>query len=168
MSTPYIGEIRIFGFNFAPYGWAFCDGSPLSISNNDALFNLIGTTYGGDGINTFALPDLRGRVPVHTGGTLFYVQGQSSGTENVTLLANQLPAHTHAINAEGAAGTAPSAVGGYFAGTSIGNYGASASSASGVFLQAGTANQSQPHNNIQPYLTINYSISLVGVFPSQN
>ena len=94
MSEPYVGEIRIFPGNFAPFGWALCDGALMSIANYEVLFNLIGTTYGGDGMNTFALPDLRGRAPIHQGAG--FIIGQSGGTETVTLAANQLPTHTHA------------------------------------------------------------------------
>src|SRR3954453_6845221 len=107
MAQPYIGEIRLFGGNFAPAGWAFCDGSTLPISEYDTLFNLIGTTYGGDGQETFALPDLRGRVPVHQGtasGPTFQL-GESGGTESVTLTAQQIPAHSHSLLASGSQGT---------------------------------------------------------------
>ena len=170
MSQPYIGEIRSVGFNFAPLDWAFCDGSLQSIANNTALFNLIGTTYGGDGVNTFALPDLRSRAPIHQGtgvGLPTMIIGQIGGTENVTLLTVNLPPHTHSITAEGASGASNSAIGGYFATTGLGNYGTTSNGNSGPYLQTTNSGGNQPHNNIQPLLTINYIISLYGVYPTQ-
>ena len=165
MAQPYVGEIRALGFNFAPSGWHLCDGSLLSISQNDTLFNLIGTTYGGDGQNTFGLPDLRGRAPVHA-GTGFTI-GQNGGAENVTLTSSQVPAHSHSINADSSGGGANSPANGYFATTTLDNYGSPASAASGNVLTSNNGS-TQPHANIQPYLTINYSISLFGVYPTQN
>jgi microcystin-dependent protein len=167
MSQPYIGEIRLVGFNFAPANWAFCNGQLLSISNNTTLFNLIGTTYGGDGQNTFALPDLRGRSPVHTGGPLSYQIGQSGGVENVTLTAAQLPSHNHAFTASGGGGTSPTPASNFLAGSSLGQYAPSPGNAvSGNLL--GTAGGSQPHSNLMPYVTMNFVISLYGVYPSRN
>lgn len=166
MSTPYIGEIRMFGGNFAPAGWAFCDGSLIPISENDTLFNLIGTTYGGDGQNTFALPDLRGRAVVHQGPGFAFAQ--AAGSESVTLNIQQIPAHTHGFIASrdgadqitgnnGVVATPPS-LATYFA--------ASPDSAlnAGSILPVGG---NQPHENMQPFLTISFIISLYGVFPSQ-
>ncbi|HUD40843.1 MAG TPA: tail fiber protein [Dokdonella sp.] len=176
MSQPYIGEIRLFGFSRTPVGWQSCDGSLLSIAQNDALFVLLGTTYGGDGINTFAVPDLRGRVPIHQGqgpGLSPYVIGQKSGSENVTVLGTQMPAHTHTMIATPAAATArtpgtsllPGAISGdtlYVSdvggATPIGMAPASTSSTGGT----------QPHDNTMPTLTVQYCISLYGIFPSQS
>ena len=167
MSNPFVGEIRLFAGTFAPLGWAFCDGQLLSIAQNEVLFNLIGTTYGGDGQNTFALPDLRGRVPVHQGNG--YVVGQSGGAETVTLTAAQMPPHQHAMHAStNAASTAhgPSEVLG--------------SSAAMRFYGTGTPNMAmdpnaltavggnQPHENMPPFVAINYIVSMFGIFPSQN
>jgi microcystin-dependent protein len=171
MSTPYVGEIRMFGGNFAPLNWAFCDGSLQSIADNTALFQLIGTTYGGDGQSTFALPDLRSRVPVHMGtgpGLSTYVLGQKSGTESVTLTLNQLPNHTHALNATTAAATTPTPSGSVVLGDNAGMklYTSKAPSAA-TGMVAATAGGSQPHNNIMPYQAITFIISLFGIFPSQ-
>jgi microcystin-dependent protein len=170
MATPYLGEIRPFAGNFAIDGWALCDGSLLSISNNDALFNLIGTTYGGDGQTTFALPDLRGRFPVHqgNGGASTYVMGQTGGSETVTLNTQQIPGHTHAAVANPAAGTQPGPSGNVLAtsnGTAL--YSprppATAMAAAAIAPTGG----SQPHQNMQPFLTITFIIALQGIFPSQ-
>ena len=168
MSQPYVGEIRIVGFNFAPVGWAFCDGSLLPISQNTVLFDLIGTTYGGDGVNTFALPDLRDRVPVHQ-GTGFTI-GQSAGETTVTLTTQQLPAHTH--TAQGAAGGPEgNPVGqtwgdqGQGGAAVYGAPGAPIAMSAQALTQAGGG---QPHSNQSPYLGLNFIISLLGVFPSQN
>jgi microcystin-dependent protein len=172
MGTPYIGEVRLFGGNFAPLGWAFCDGSLQPISQYDALFNLIGTTYGGDGQSTFALPDLRSRVPVHMGtgpGLSTYVIGQAAGTENVTLLLPQIPNHTHALNATTVAATTPtpsaSVVLGDNSGTKL--YTAKAPSAA-TGMTAASAGSSQAHTNLMPYQTISFIISLFGIFPTPN
>ena len=166
MAQPYIGEIRMFGGNFAPVGWMFCEGQLLPISENDALFTLIGTTYGGDGQSTFALPDLRGRLPVHQGNGS--VIGEAGGVEQVTLTVGQIPIHTHPllastgpgnINTPGGNVTAESAaVKIYFADQPTVAMGPQAISPSGG---------SQPHSNFQPYLCINFIISLSGIFPQQ-
>jgi microcystin-dependent protein len=172
MAQPYVGEIRMFAGNFAPAGWQFCDGSLLPISENETLFQLIGTTYGGDGQSTFAVPDLRGRVPVHQGtlsgsGTTFSL-AQSGGVESVTLTLNQLPAHTHAfVASQNQAGTTnpPANVVGQIPGGSI--YiedDATVALAPGTI---GTVGGSQPHDNFQPYLCISFILSLFGIFPSQ-
>jgi microcystin-dependent protein len=175
MSEPFVGELRCFGFNFAPADWAFCNGQLMSISNNEALFALIGTTYGGDGQNTFALPDLRSRVPIHQGtnsnGNGTYFIGASSGTENVTLLLNEIPAHTHSILA-----TTNTAVlkrptsGTRYAASSSGNtfYAAPASTTAIAPTTVATTGGNLPHSNIQPYLTLNWCIALFGVFPTRN
>ena len=167
MAESYVGEIRMFGGNFAPYGWQFCNGQLLSISNYDVLFNLIGTTYGGDGQNTFALPDLRGRSPVHTGGLLSYVQGQTGGVENVTLTTAQLPAHSHPFTVSGGGGTSASPAGNFLAGSALGQY--APTPGNGVSANVlGSVGNSQPHSNLMPYTTVSFIISLFGVYPSQN
>jgi microcystin-dependent protein len=170
MSDPYVGEIRLVGFQFAPESWAFCDGSLISIANNDVLFNLIGTTYGGDGVNTFALPDLRGRAPLHMGsyqGTP-YVIGQKAGTETVTLSTSNLPVHSHPINASSAAAQSPLPTSNTFAANStIDPYETSGPGVSGPILAPNGAG-ALPHENLMPYVTMNYIISLFGVFPSRS
>jgi microcystin-dependent protein len=175
MSDVFVGEIRMFGGNFAPAGWAFCDGALLPISENETLFNLIGTTYGGDGQSTFAVPDLRGRVPVHCGthtqSGRTVALAEQAGVESVTLTAGQLPSHTHLVSASSDRGTAaftnttgyPSATA--VAGTAI--YGTSDNSVQPMALNAvTTAGGSQPHDNMAPYIGINFIISLFGIFPS--
>jgi microcystin-dependent protein len=172
MSQPYVGEIRMFGGSFAPAGWQFCDGSLLPISEFETLFNLIGTTYGGDGQETFGLPDLQGRMPIHFGQgpgiTQNYQQGEKGGTESVTLTVNQLPVHTHALlasndpaNATGPGGNVlsnPFNTFPYFpAGGSL------QLNAQTLAPQGG----SQPHDNMMPFLCISYIISLFGIFPHQ-
>ena len=169
MSSPYVGEIRIFCGNFAPVGWAFCNGALISIAQNSVLFQLIGTTYGGDGVNTYALPNLQSRVAVHAGtsssGT--YILGQLSGQENVTITSQTMPQHTHAAVAQAGEGNAASPVGGYFAASSADQYAATATGTTAVAMLENSGG-SLPHNNLQPYLAINYIISQFGVFPSQN
>lgn len=173
MSQPFIGEIRMFGFNFPPFGWHVCDGSVMSISQNNALFALLGTTYGGDGVTTFGLPDLRGRIPIHQGsgpGLSTYVMGQVSGTENVTLLANQLVPHTHTLSAA-TNGTRTTAPGSDYLGSGeadIYNRDTTASLASLANGTIGGGGSDLPHSNIQPVLCVNFSIALFGVFPSRN
>jgi microcystin-dependent protein len=163
---PFIGEIRMFAGNFAPVDWMFCEGQLLPISENEALFSLIGTTYGGDGQTTFALPDLRGRAPIHVGPNTFW--GQMAGVENVTLTVSQIPAHTHVAGAGSANGVSDDPTGRVPARNAAGvpQYGTTAdtSLATGALLSAGG---SQSHSNVQPYLAINYIISLFGIFPSQ-
>ena len=176
----YIGTILMVGFNFAPQGWALCNGQLLSIAQNTALFSLLGTNYGGDGVRTFALPDLQGRVPIHMGngnGLSPYVIGQNGGSENVTLLANQMPAHAHAVamqcstaNAtENSPANAYPAIVNNGEGRSPAPYPAYAKAAtSGQTLapvNSALAGGSLPHANIQPYLTVNFIIALQGLFP---
>ena len=168
MSNPYVGEIRMFGGNFAPVGWALCDGSIMSIAQNDALFNLIGTTYGGDGQSTFAVPDLQGRVPIHQGGG--FVIGRAAGVEAVTLQASQMPNHNHAFNASAAAsaGTGPGGnvvADSTAAGAKIYVVGQGSTAFSPAAVS--TAGASQPHENRMPYLAVSFIISLFGIFPSQ-
>jgi len=168
---PYVGQILMVGFNFQPAGWALCDGRLLAISENEVLFQLIGTTYGGDGVQTYGLPDLRGRVPVHQGsnGTSSYIIGELTGLEQVALNVNQLPSHQH-VYSPAASQSEPTsdrpdnsypAVGGYYAPTT--NSGAPMGAPT-----IGSAGGNQPHNNVQPFLTVNFIISLFGIFPSQN
>jgi microcystin-dependent protein len=166
MAQPYVGEIRMFAGNFAPAGWAFCDGRPLAISENETLFQLIGTTYGGDGQATFNLPDLRGRLPVHVGPG--FVLAQAGGVEQVTLTVQQLPVHTHPIRASTATGTAPSPQGNLLASSGSANVyrtGPAAAPLSGQTV--GQAGGSAPHPNLQPYLCVHFIISLFGIFPSE-
>ena len=173
MSQPFIGEIRIFAGNFAPNGWAFCDGSLQAISQNDALFALIGTTYGGDGQNTFALPDLRGRVPVHQGqgpGLGARSIGEQSGTETVTLTAAQVPVHTHVMKASSALPSGASGVGGVLAANNVNLYGGFVQGSTTPMAAQAVSPQggSQPHQNMAPFVGISYIISLFGIFPNQN
>ncbi|MDR7316994.1 tail fiber protein [Brevibacillus nitrificans] len=171
MGQPYVGEIRMFGGNFAPVGWEFCNGQLLSISENGTLYQLIGTTYGGDGVNTFALPDLRGRIPLHMGqlsGGADYVQGTMGGVETVTLTVNQIPSHTHIPIAESGAG-ADTPVGNTWAKQPQSGYSSSTTSLVNMNVNAiAPAGGSQPHENMMPSLTINFIISLYGTYPSQN
>ena len=165
MSEPFIGEIRLVGFNFAPQDWAFCDGSLLAISQNTALFSLLGTTYGGDGQNTFALPDLRGRVPVHVGSV--NTLGQSAGTETVTVTTAQLPVHTHPLEASAALATSTDPTG---AAPSAATSRVYAPPADVVPLSSTTTSTrgGQAHANVMPFLCLNFIISLYGVYPSEN
>jgi microcystin-dependent protein len=160
MSEPFLGEIRTFGFNFAPQGWAMCNGQTMSISQNTALFSLLGTTYGGDGITTFALPNLQGRVGIHMSS--FHPQGEVAGQEAHTLTSQEMPAHTHAINAgEDETTNRPAAAfaarGGVY--TKTPNATMAPTGITGSFL---------PHNNMQPYLVLNFCIALEGIFPSRS
>jgi microcystin-dependent protein len=168
MGQPYVGEIRMFGGNFAPAGWAFCDGSVLPIAQNDVLFTLIGTTYGGDGQSTFALPDLRGRVPVHQGnnqGTVFQI-GQAAGVEAVTVTAAQMPAHNHALNGSTTAATPAAGPSGASAATQF--YGSGAPSTPMAATALAPGGGSQGHDNMAPFQAVSFIISLFGIFPPQN
>ena len=169
MSDPYIGEIRMFGGNFAPAGWAFCHGQTLSIAENDVLFQLIGTTYGGDGQVTFNLPDLRGRIPVHMGtgtqGQTFQI-GEMSGTEQVTLTVNQIPNHTHAVGASTSPGHIADPANAYVAADRDFAAYASGTPTPMAADAVGFAGGSQPHDNMPPYLCVSFIISLFGIFPS--
>ena len=171
MSQPYVGEIRLVGFNFAPVGWAFCQGQIMPISENEALFNLIGTTYGGDGQSTFALPDLRGRLALHQGNG--FTLAETGGAETVTLTTPQLPSHTHVpqcdSNSGGNALSPANNVWSFDTSGQFGNFAAARSDSDAMNAGAiGLAGGSQPHDNHQPYLTLNYIISLFGIFPSQS
>jgi microcystin-dependent protein len=172
MSEPYIGEIKMFAGNFAPRNWAFCDGQLLAIAQNNALFSLLGTTYGGDGRTTFALPDLRGRVPIHQGtgpGLASKTLGSRSGSETVTLTGGQLPAHTHGFLASTGPGTQSNPVGAL----------PGASSSVDLYLEEDptvdlntaamtSVGSNQSHNNVQPFRCVNFIIALFGIYPSRN
>jgi len=171
MADPFVAEIRIFPFNFAPKGWAWCDGQLLPISQNTALFSLLGTTYGGDGKSTFALPDLEGSAPMHPGqgpGLSLHDLGETGGSQTVTLIQSEMPAHNHAMNAQNTpTGQVADPTGGTFARPASGNLfttnlGSIVQMAPNALAAAGS---SFPHNNMQPYLTFYFNIALQGVFP---
>jgi microcystin-dependent protein len=178
MAEAFLGEIRMFGGNFAPAQWAMCNGQPLSISQNSALFSILGTTFGGDGVQTFKLPDLRGRVPIHQGqgpGLSAYTLGASSGTENVTLLSNQMPVHTHPVNAASGAGTAKTTSGNVPSSptvipntTHVSPYSNATPNVTMNPAMIGHAGGNSPFPIIQPYLCVTFIISLAGIFPSRN
>jgi microcystin-dependent protein len=181
-STPFLADIALFPFNFPPTGWAFCNGQLLPISQNIALFSLIGTFYGGDGKSTFALPDLQGRCAVHTGqgqGLSERFLGEQGGTEAVTLLISEIPVHTHSVQAT--LKTADTSVTAGVTANPIGNYptasatnlysdtaGAGTMAPLNVDVQVAPAGGSLPHNNMQPYLTINFCIAMQGIFPPRS
>jgi microcystin-dependent protein len=170
MSQPFIGEVRMSGFNFAPRGWATCSGQLLQIAQNQALFALLGTTFGGNGQTTFALPDLRSRTPIHWGAGpgLPNVQlGESAGTETVTLTAQQIPQHTHTPIAASDAPDATSPAGNRWATSGNVIFATTQNAAMGA-TAIGSSGGSQPHSNIQPYLALNFCIALQGIFPSRN
>jgi microcystin-dependent protein len=166
MAQPYIGEIRIFAGNFAPAGWMFCEGQLLPISENATLFQLIGTTYGGDGQTTFALPDLRGRIPLHQGGG--FVFAQTGGVETVTLTVNQIPAHSHAFVVTTAPGTQNNGTNALLASSpSVTPYVNDTTDTNLAANALGSDGGSQPHSNLQPFLCVDFIISLFGIYPSQ-
>lgn len=164
MSQPYVGEIRMFAGNFAPAGWMLCQGQLLPISQYETLFNLIGTTYGGDGQSTFALPSLASRIPIHQGGG--YTIGQAAGEESVTLTTQQIPIHSHVALANSNAGNQTGPGGGVWASSSLNQFTAAPSAQMNTGL-IGSTGGSQPHDNMLPYLVINFIISLFGIFPTQ-
>jgi microcystin-dependent protein len=165
MAQPYVGEIRMFAGNFAPAGWMFCEGQLLPISENETLFNLIGTTYGGDGQSTFALPDLRGRLPLHMGNG--FILAETGGAEEITLTVNQIPAHSHPLLASSSGGTLATPVNNLLAeSVSINLYIQDQTNSNMNVASVSTVGGSQPHTNFQPYLCINFIISLFGIFPS--
>lgn len=164
LATPFLGEIKLVSFNFAPKGWALCNGQLLPINQNQALFSLLGTNYGGDGKVNFALPNLQGRVAIHRGSG--YTEGQAAGQASHTLTASELPGHSHTVLAAGADGSVVLA-----AGNALGNFNNGyGTPVSPVTLNAATisnAGGNQPHNNMSPFLVLNYAIALQGIFPSQ-
>jgi len=175
MSEPFVGEIRMFAGNFAPRGWAFCDGQLLAVSQNDALFSLLGTIYGGDGRTTFGLPDIRGRIPVHAGtgpGLSQYRLGSRGGAEEVTLTVNQLPSHAHALQASPGNGNTRdpgnnlpgSSTGGAFYSTGEGRGFTPVDMSTAAISSVGG---SRNHTNLAPFLCINFIVALFGIFPSR-
>jgi microcystin-dependent protein len=172
MGEPFVGEIRMFGGSFAPAGWAFCNGATIPISENDTLFTLIGTTYGGDGQETFQLPDLQGRVPMHQGtgkDGVTYTIGEKSGTESVTLSTNQIPIHTHPMLGSTSIANDPNPTNNVVAESSLMTTYIAANPAVAMAPASITpVGGSQPHENMQPYLCITFIISLFGVFPTQS
>ena len=167
MAQPYVGEIRMFAGNFAPAGWMFCEGQLLPISENETLFNLIGTTYGGDGQSTFALPDLRGRIPLHFGNG--FTLAETGGAEEITLTVSQIPAHAHSFLASADPATTLNPQGNVLGTPATATpYIASIPPNASLTPQAvSSVGGSQPHNNFQPYLCVDFIISLFGIFPSQ-
>lgn len=166
MAQPYVGEIRMFGGNFAPAGWMFCEGQLLPISENETLFQLIGTTYGGDGQSTFALPDLRGRLPLHQGNG--FILAETGGAEQITLTVSQIPAHTHPELATSNNGQQSIPTSQVFARVTGNDIYASDSPFVNMAPQTiSSVGGSQPHNNLQPFLCVDFIISLFGIFPSQ-
>jgi microcystin-dependent protein len=165
MSEPFLGEVRIYGFNFPPRSWALCDGQLLPINQNQALFSLLGTTYGGDGRTTFALPDLRGRAPMHEGSG--FSLGQKAGEENHTLTAAEMPSHTHVARASANSGNSPVPTGNFLAAANNVYRGPDNLTALHTG-SVGTTGSSQAHTNLQPYLTLNFCIALAGLFPSRD
>src|SRR5436305_1214145 len=173
MAQPYVGEIRMFGGSFAPAGWAFCDGALLPISQNETLFNLIGTTYGGDGQDTFGLPDLQGRIPIHAGQgpglTENYQLGELAGVESVTLTAQQTPIHTHTLIGSSDIGIDPGPNNDILASSSIlVPYVGIQPDAAMAGNAIGPAGGSRPHDNMMPYLCVTFIISLFGIYPQQS
>ena len=168
MAQPYVGEVRMFAGNFAPAGWMFCAGQLLPISENETLFQLIGTTYGGDGQSTFGLPDLRGRLPLHQGNG--FTLAETGGVESVTLTVQQIPVHSHALMGTGNFASTSSPQNNVLAASNVANvdaYGTDQPTSPVSPLSIGPVGGSQPHDNFQPYLCINFILSLFGIFPSQ-
>ncbi|GAA3653789.1 tail fiber protein [Nocardioides ginsengisoli] len=165
MSEPFLSEIRLMSFNFPPKGWALCNGQLLPINQNQALFSLLGTTYGGNGQTNFALPDLRGRVPIHFGNG--YTLGQTGGAESVTINASTMPAHTHQVKVSTAATGGTVAPANNYLGGANNAYRSSGATTTLLPETVGPVGGSQPHENRQPYLTISFCIALQGIFPSQ-
>ena len=164
MAQPYVGEIRMFAGNFAPAGWQFCEGQLLPISENETLFQLIGTTYGGDGESTFALPDLRGRIPIHQGNG--FVLAETGGAEEITLTVNQIAAHSHPLLANGSPGRFSAPSGTVPAASSLRQFTVNAADSNMAPQAVSSTGGSQPHTNFMPYLCVDFIISLFGIFPS--
>ena len=166
MAQPYVGEIRMFAGNFAPAGWMFCEGQLLPISENETLFNLIGTTYGGDGQSTFALPDLRGRLPMHQGGG--FTLAETGGAEQVTITTNTTPSHTHPLLGSKNNGSQPGPANNVLSSSTLMQlYALENADAPMAASSVSVIGGSQPHDNFQPYLCVDFIISLFGIFPSQ-
>jgi microcystin-dependent protein len=170
MANPFLAEIRIFPFNFAPRGWAFCDGQLMPLSQNTALFSLLGTTYGGDGKSNFALPNMQGNAPMHPGqgpGLSLHDLGETGGSDTVTLLESEMTQHSHGLTASNQEGTDQSPINEMFAGGvgGINLYAAPASIIQLPDVTVAPAGGDQPHNNMMPYLTLNFCIALQGVYP---
>jgi|SRR5271157_1604119 len=165
MSQPYVGEIRMFAGNFEPAGWMFCEGQLLPISEYETLFNLIGTTYGGDGQSTFALPDLRGRLPIHQGNG--YTLAESGGVETVTLTASEIPGHSHVPQAYASNGSQADPGGNVWAQSGLNQFSSASPTLTMSAAAIGSTGGSQPHDNFVPYLAVDFIISLFGIFPSQ-
>ncbi len=175
MADPFVAEIRIFPFNFAPRGWAWCDGQLMPVAQNTALFSLLGTNYGGDGLNTFALPNLQGRAPMHPGqgpGLSLHTLGETGGSDNVTLLQSEIPSHSHTLRSSVEDGTQGTLSNGVTLSTSTGGtlyHSTTNTNLVSMSPQAlAPAGGSAPHNNMQPYLTFYFCIALQGVFPARN
>ena len=172
MTDQFIAEIRMFGLNFAPTGWALCDGQLLPISQNTALFSLLGTFYGGNGKTTFALPDLQGMAPMHPGqgpGLSLHDLGETAGSDTVTLLLSEIPGHAHGVSASNTDGTAQSAAGEQLAGgIGIAQYAAAANLTQLAPAAVAPVGGGLPHNNLQPYLTLTFCIALQGIFPARS
>lgn len=166
MSEPFLGEIQAMSFNFPPKGWAFCNGQLLPINQNQALFALLGTTFGGDGQTNFALPNLRGRAPIHAGNG--HTLGETAGASSVTLTQQQMPTHPHEANAGSGAGTQPTPGGAFLANGGSDFYTPPANLTPMAPDAAANAGGSQPHNNMMPCLVFNFCIALTGIFPSRN
>jgi microcystin-dependent protein len=166
MSDPYVGEIKLFGFHFPPRGWALCNGQLLPINQNQALFTILGTTYGGDGRTTFALPDLRGRTPLHMGNGV--TLGQSAGEENHTLTQLEMPAHIHQVQGSPAEATEAAPTGAVWGLTNRNPFKNAASDTTLNLGSMSTAGSSQAHPNMQPYLTLNFCIATTGIFPTRD
>lgn len=166
----YVGEIRMFAGDYAPDGWAMCNGQLLQIAGNEALYSLIGNTYGGDGVSNFAMPDMRGRVPISAGNQAgnIYVLGQAGGTETVTLTGDQMPKHTHPVNAQSVAGTATAPTNGVWAGTPAPAYETPGTAALVPMNREAVSfvGGSQPHENMMPFMTLNFIIALSGIYPT--
>lgn len=166
MSEQYLGEIRLFGFGTVPSGWARCDGQVLQINTNQALYSILGATYGGNGSSTFALPDLRGRVPVHVSSSI--TRGQKAGEEAHVLTTNEMPTHTHIVNGSSESATLKVATGNVWGKSTNNIYSVDQPNTNMNTQALSTSGNSQPHQNMQPYSVANYCIALVGIYPSRN